>query len=730
MPLEMSYYEALGMPGWRTLQSVPTVRMVLDDFGFGEYFGVPDDHRVSEITIWCQALADRNADVSLLNSAGLWPEAPRKVPFICKRFADRSWTLPGRTSWLATTLTAPHKYGDAIAYIVALTPLLLLVVLALTCIIVARHLRGTFVRVSAPSTPISHRVIARSIQERMDSFDVTKDDKSGNKHAKMAAVRRAVEAACIHTLRSVLGAGLKLRDVGGSLTRNARLGKYLHVCFPNLSSADALKNCTTPKPENDVGYHAGQDCPLKGVPTFMTYVDFHLPVDALVKTITAPTLIITHDFTRIAGGEEWFDGECTVTRIGDFIKMHVEGGCDYFHGFHSWQQEGLVVSKSGAFSYQRVYDEHHTIVLWCVPVSGNFSPARDNTLRSSACHNARFQLNSGVTAALDGFAYRFEGPQMPPTEVDAATITRVAFQMSLVPRDEKWESNLNSVLRGRFTADKQDFLAIAPAAQLCVLLADLFAVTNRRSLVTNPATLSPFARFMYRLIINLTAHSPSVVQSLLSYLQDRALAVLSHRTRFTSWAWNDVPLPNYEIFWDQIAVKSVEANRRPKQPFRDAGEANPPRTPQQQGSAPSQDGRKPSRRNREAPARYRPSAPPCPDAEGPVAAPPVPGSAWTCPVRHPAQVSATVGGNGRPVAKRGAGHSHPKKGKGPVPTNPKGAQRRQPKGQHRMRPGKSNSSGRCPTPTIQRTHNDSPVNPAFLGAARESMAQASSASAV
>lgn len=435
-------------------------------------------------------------------------------------------------------------------------------------IVAFRLVRRQLVSVSAMPPPYTHRDVSEMLKQRLDAFDPARiaAQNPGNKHANMAAVRYMVEKACYHVLGCLSGAGGYLRDVGGSLTRNRALGKRLHICFPNLSGADKRKLAENPTPANDVGHHRGQDCPHSNRPTMMTYVDFHMSIDELVQAIRSPTLILTHDFSKVVGSESWFEGEAHVERIGDMISMSTEGGSRYFHGFHSWGDEGTAVTTSGAFSYQRVYDDHHSIVLWCVPLSGKFIPSRDNTLASSAGHCTRFPLSNGVTATLDADNYNISRPDGTSERVSASTITRVAFQMAGALRDAKWGESLNSILRGRFVADKQPMTCLIEAQQLCVRLADTYALTLERSLVGDPAQYGFLWRNVLRVFLAFTRLLPTSLTGLGSTLVRYLLEAVGGRTTNVSWMWSHIKVPTYEVFWDQVmSSRSGDTRRPPKQ---------------------------------------------------------------------------------------------------------------------------------------------------------------------
>ncbi|APG76096.1 hypothetical protein 1 [Wenzhou tombus-like virus 18] len=266
--------------------------------------------------------------------------------------------------------------------------------------------------------------------------------------------------------------------------------------------------------------------------------------------------------------------------------METRGGSTYVHGFHSWGTEGTVVTHDGAFAYQRVYDEHHTIVLWCIPLSGNFNPTTDNTLSSSSGRLDTLDLADGATAVLDREQYVVTTSSSETLYVPATTVVRTAFQMCVLARDEKWLPNLHSVLRGRFTADKVPETALLHAQQLCVMLADRMALCYRRSVVGDPQSYGALLRPLMGWYVALTTRLPDswhlILVRVLTNL--RKLIWKQGPRLVTSWAWKTVRVPTYEVHWDQVCAKLVDAQNglRVKQPFRNPGAtlvAAPPRQP-------------------------------------------------------------------------------------------------------------------------------------------------------
>lgn len=643
---ELTFYERVGLPGYRTyLHSLGPLADWLAFTGLPTMLGVPDAARFREVQLECQNHVDLHATMLHLATYGLVPEPVDRTTFLCRRLANRGATVPGRVSNLALTLTYPLRITSYLPFIIAAAVIFFGFTVATLMwagyqVFVSRRL----VSVSCDRAPYTHREARELFNHALRTklkYNLSSVTSDPTGHTKLAYIRRKLEAATFDVLGRM---GSKIRDIGGSVTRNVRLGKALHICFPATDAADRIRTTTNPTFQNDVQQHRGEDCPLSSRPSTMIYVDFHLPLGALVRAIRAPTLIVTHDFSQLIGEEEWFDGEARVTRYGDFISMTTRGGTTYTHGFHSWGQEGTVVTSDGAFSYQRIFDEDKSIVLWCCPLHGEFDPHKDNTLVSSAGHNSVFEMNNGATAVLDGEHYLFTAPGLAPTKVAARTLYRVAFQMSLAVRDAKWLPNLNSLLRGRFTADKQPEIALAMCQELTVMLADQMSVCFRSSAIEDPASLGIIKRICARLFLRATQHMPHPVVGVLTRLaRYTRAAVFTRGPRFapTSWTWSHVSLPTYEVFWSQVCTSRLDAQQKLKQPFRDPGAAVAASPALQPRSSPGLNRRQPGGRNREASAGSGTQTTPQPRSTN-RGTPAVPDGTTRHATRDPAHLPATT----------------------------------------------------------------------------------------
>jgi hypothetical protein len=401
-----------------------------------------------------------------------------------------------------------------------------------------------------------------------------------NSHKTLAYIRMSLESACLTVLQSIAIAK-GIRDIGGSLTRNAWRGKALHICSPDVDSTDVQrKECSSF--ENSVFRHYGHECKQKNLLSNMTYVDFHMTQEQLVSSIGAPTFVITHDFASIADGKtrDWFKGECSVTVNESTVTMKTTGGTTYQHGYHKWEQDGVIVTKTGAVNYVRVFDEPATksMILLLTPISGDYT-MKDNTLVSTTTP-AVFELTSGGEATRRDNDYCIQSGIFTHY-VPVSTIHRVAFQMAGKVRDEKWKENLCSMLRGRFQMDKISLDCISDAADLTILVADRFAVATRDSYIYSPLGMNFIQKFIYRQLI------PVLQASNLPYF-GWALNMVSRwaSSQKAPWLWNEITVHNYEICYPRLATTLLDTPHAPVEPFRAAGEDDSsPSVNEQRGSA-------------------------------------------------------------------------------------------------------------------------------------------------
>ncbi|APG76594.1 hypothetical protein 1 [Wenling tombus-like virus 5] len=635
---ELSTYEWLGLPGLRTVRHVCESSPLPAALHWVVSNTLIDQDRLEYLTAACERRADARASLHALTANRLWVGTVPELPHVCARLNSRNGYIG-----------VPHvviRWLESAQLVLATLPSLFLVggllsTALFTCIAVAivRYRCTAHVQVACQSPPYTHRQVGQMITQRLGTWAPCAS--GDNLHGHLADVRRTLEGACFHVLKSLTGSAGRLRDIGGSLTRNARLGKKLHVCFPCLTTADAAR-LHGAQTSNDVGHHTGQDCPVSHLPSIMTYVDFHMTPSQLVKAIKSPTLIVTHDFARVGDRESWFGDEAIVEKFGSSVTMTVKGGFTYTHGYHSWGAEGTVCTRDGAFRYTRVYDNHHSVILWCCPLAGSFTPSRDNELVSSVGVVDHLVCGDGTNAAVSGGKYVFQAGNRTLGTVLASTIVRVAYQMATGARDEKWLSNLRNLLRGRFTADKQDENLLPHAADVCVQLADRMGTTYTNSVLGDPSSYSFIVRPFVRYAAAAWHLVPAPVAACLRWATTCVAQVTYVRSPLTAWAWSTVNVPSYEVFWDQLAT--VNPSRPVPGPFPATGAGSSAAPAQQPHSLPGKDdGASGSRDPEKSSCGSTPAAPstggqPKPAAAlppQPLATPPIPLPRTTFPAVTP-----------------------------------------------------------------------------------------------
>ncbi|APG76133.1 hypothetical protein 1 [Beihai tombus-like virus 19] len=501
--------------------------------------------------------------------------------------------------------------------------------------LIGKRLRRSRVTVTAPMWNFTHRDVTIGLTKRINDARNAIQPNLANGHALLAHERATLEKGCLDWLAAV---SPFTRDIGGSLTRHAARGPDHHVCFPRLDDADHARwQYAQGRMENDIGLHTGQDCPVSNRLSMMSDVDYHMTEDELVRAIRAPTLIITHDFVALEDKPQtdWCDGEATVLVRGGLVCMTVRGGESYVHNYHRWQNEGTVATTSGAFRYDRVFTSDHSIVLYCVPVSGDY---RVKTSLGRKAHRIEdIKVASGHPLIVSRGQLLVDG-----VGYDVSMLMTVAFSQSTAARDDKWLANLKSVLRAKLTAAEANNLHIDVVQEVVVKLADQMALDAPISVITgDPANLSWFQRYVLRWLMWSGLAAPKAIARFLQWAVPRVSDWLAGRSPLTarmSGAWTEVRVPTYEVVWAQVQTVLTDTRRSATQPFRVPRQDAPAALPQSDNRPARTHRGEPDRRDREE------------GASGGAAAPSRPGPVErrSKPVSHgPARPAAGASGGGR-----------------------------------------------------------------------------------
>jgi hypothetical protein len=449
--------------------------------------------------------------------------------------------------------------------------LLLCPVAFVTYITVRFLLRTRAIKQLAPVLPFSMTDLKSSFDSfKSENILILSDDKTA--HKTLAMERRGVERWAYTFLSRY---SKTLRDIGGSLQRLNY--PNIHVCYPDITASDHAR-LQTQQSNKWVNRHSVQECNVPNMMGIMTQVDYHLDIDA-IATLKAPIIMITHRFTP--GEFVWYEGEATGFATKSTVTMTTRGGTSYSHSYHAWKDEGFVMSENGVVQYTKIGEYGHSTAYLVYPGHGNFSPFDSSRMlpANPKFLQDRFNLDSSRRVVLANGKYTFFVDNHHVGTVSARTIIRTAFSMSTVPRTETYAANLSGMLRGRFTADKQDVELLPHAAILVSQLADKFTLDNGHKFLNLPTAvigLSLSQRLRYRLLMAIHQHLPERFNS----LKDTVIPWLIGKSKSRSllpWTWDLISCPTYEITPPEVERgRHTDFNRHAKVPlpFRSAGQDN------------------------------------------------------------------------------------------------------------------------------------------------------------
>lgn len=441
-----------------------------------------------------------------------------------------------------------------------------------------RVMTGWAVEVDAPCLPFTLEDITKHYRAERPKCEAQLEKlKPNGGHPKMAHSRWFAETSTLAFLRRY---SRLTRDIGGHPTRQSKSGADHHVCFPDLEVADHRRAQLREDFSNDVQVHKGQDCPHKSRLSMMSYVDFHMTRSELVKTIHAPTFIITHDFDAFRGTQEWYGGEATVRVDDNTVTMVTAGGTKYHHGYHRWGSEGVLVEGDGALHYRRMGQvDAHTIVIFVWPARGIFYRSDPTNLSSSGGLQQLIPVGDGVHAVIDRdklgklvFAFWRGGRSIG--QVSHSCIIRAAHSLSSLKRGERFSATCDSVVRSRMVADEQDLSLLVPSTALSIKLADDMALLNGNLSVIqgDPFELGWFRRHVMLRFTRMSTWLPRSAQ----LVWVRFIVWVcgpSVNSTLVPWAWDRVNVPMYETSPKSETVDLVE-DIHPAQPFPFGGQGD------------------------------------------------------------------------------------------------------------------------------------------------------------
>jgi len=367
----------------------------------------------------------------------------------------------------------------------------------------------------------------------------------GTGHEWLAKQRKSCEGAVVELMLKMTS---RFRDVGGSRSRWPELGRKKHLCCPTLSNDDVLREL---KSEDifDNCYKRGEDCPLKQEVPFalMTHVDYHMSQDAMVRTITGPTFIINHDFrakpTRL--GVVGKGAEAELTYFGGNVTMTTRDGTKYQHGYHLWDNEGSVVTDSGAFVYTKLTTFYDTSIYFAYPADGVYSRNDVNCMPPDSDDSLPMINGYVVHKDYDAGCYKFSKPGHE-FETSANLIEECSISFAAAPRDTKYVSSLLSYVTSRARSVQVDTANIDTIVLLIGYLADVKATTTVYAATCvqgHPVDFHWYDLYRVQFLIWLRHRSLSWVSAWASRIIDSTLA-----QRCTAWTFPKIIVPTYEIY--------------------------------------------------------------------------------------------------------------------------------------------------------------------------------------
>ncbi|APG76316.1 hypothetical protein 1 [Hubei tombus-like virus 40] len=406
-------------------------------------------------------------------------------------------------------------------------------------------------------------------------------------HNILAWERRVAEEFVVNVY---LGVQERIRDVGGSRTRHRALGDRKHVCGPTLQALDNMREDKDRDAVFSNCRKSGGDCPLRElIPVAMlSHTDYYCTNEELCSIVTGPTFIINHDFdstTELGVYEDEDEQRCEAraTITGGQVTMQPEAGSPYGpHRYHLWKSEGVVVSRTGAFTYRKLGTIGSTTVLLGYPCRGIYR-SDDSCQLAFADQRAGARLSERGDVYGKGGMYYVDGENIIFTETsdrlgptgDAdclplAVLEGVALQLATANRDEKYLSHLISYTTAKLHAQRIRFRRGEAIARWVAKRADELAlglVQNCSLPIGDPIHISTFGVIYYRVIRWVLDRLNKF--NVAEYLHECLYKNLStHYALPHMWVAREIPAYNCEV--DAIRVR-LGRLPRVNRPFRHEG---------------------------------------------------------------------------------------------------------------------------------------------------------------
>nr|APG76341.1 hypothetical protein 1 [Hubei odonate virus 12] len=412
------------------------------------------------------------------------------------------------------------------------------------------------VRVDSQNDPYQVNLMKDAFSDHMRQFKAP--GFQVDRHFLLAAERRHIEYFCINYF---ISRGFRFRDVGGSRNRWVEYTPYKHLCFKEHTGFDILRRQKRPETVFECCGQSGQDCPSRRlIPCAMLVdVDYYLDNDELTAVVTGPTYIVNHRFEglmgtfplKLAEGEQ---PEAKWYREGDKIVMTTGDGTPYKHRWHSWQTEGIVVGKHGAFTYVRIGSGTSMDVYYAYPASGVYSTSDPANLKwggpqeiYSRNHNMSIYRHVDDRGATGRPNVQYEivtpeGRFMVPAKI----IDTVVVQVAELPRDNNYYAKVRAMILSRIAAEEADRSLSAMLVDVIMSMADEYALRVVRHTNTGLDPLMATITTEVREKIKRGA-----ISTLRSWYTTSWLERLNTRRpgvrMLTPWVFKDIRMPTYEV---------------------------------------------------------------------------------------------------------------------------------------------------------------------------------------
>nr|ASS83265.1 ORF1 [Lake Sinai virus 1] len=397
---------------------------------------------------------------------------------------------------------------------------------------------------------VRNRVRGYSIADLRNEFDESTSDITlplSRGHSCLNFQRRVAESWCLDQLLRYFHG---LRFVSASRGRWAELGHRIHWCSPVVMDGSFVPEAT----------HHGVLCRRQPsacrdrfeIPAcVISHADYYMSPDQLASTVTGPTFIINHDYLA---PDSLSVAEATTRVANGHVTSSVREGPIYGpHPYYLWNNEGVVVSSTGAFRYYRVGRLFDTSVYYAFPAAGTYSCDDPTNLRRSTVGDLHYYSpheKKFVSYSADDTNYHVFGTSVPRSLADycAATFCRSA-------RDDKFYDGLRSYYQNRCRAigfsDARDTLILDFIIHLCDEASLKTFGFSRLSVAPSSWT----AYCLSWLLVKVNHMMPLALTSFVVSALHRFFGA-----RSAPWNWASIHLPTYDMVTSPFRLRMFGRN--------------------------------------------------------------------------------------------------------------------------------------------------------------------------